>query len=65
MILTEWNKLSQETVSSQSLCIFKSKLIKYNFYQYFSFFCYFVYLSIVLFISFLELAWFRPTILPT
>ena len=25
--ITEWNKLSQETVSSQSLCIFKSKLI--------------------------------------
>ena len=24
--ITEWNKLPQETVSSQSLCIFKSKL---------------------------------------
>ena len=25
--ITEWNKLPEETVSSQSLCIFKSKLI--------------------------------------
>ena len=25
--ITEWNELPQETVSSQSLCIFKSKLI--------------------------------------
>ena len=25
--ITDWNKLPQETVSSQSLCIFKSKLI--------------------------------------
>ena len=25
--IPEWNKLPQETVSSQSLCIFKSKLI--------------------------------------
>ena len=25
--ITEWNKLPQETVSSQFLCIFKSKLI--------------------------------------
>ena len=29
--ITGWNKLPQETVSSQSLCIFKSKLNQYNF----------------------------------
>ena len=29
--ITEWNKLPQETVSSQSLCIFKSKLNQNNF----------------------------------
>ena len=31
--ITEWNKLPEESVSSQSLCIFKSKLIYFSFYQ--------------------------------
>ena len=29
--IAEWNKLQEETVFSQSLCAFKSKLIWFNF----------------------------------